>query len=81
MAKSGLVVIKEIMPDVILLIFDDGIHIDIGLLLKIWDSTSGLVFFSSAISFLISNLFEEVVPSSWQVVHVSVKWQAVRVRF
>ncbi len=30
MAKSESVVIKEIMSDVILLIFDYGIHIDIG---------------------------------------------------
>ena len=36
-------------------------------------ATCGFVFFSSAISFFVSSRLEEVVPSSWQVVQVSVK--------
>ena len=46
------------------------------MLLKILASMYGFSFFISAISFFVSRRLDDVVPSSWHVVQVSVKWQA-----
>ena len=64
------------MADAILFIADDCVDVDVSILRKMFPSTYGFVFFSSAIIFLISMRFETLEPSGRQVVQVSVKRQA-----
>ena len=69
----ALILLQKMMPDAVLFYAITVLRFTLETLLKIFASICGFVSFRAAISFFVSRRLEEVVPSSWQVVQVSVK--------